>query len=189
MFHTLEFRVKWWIRHIQQQHLLFLFFCVRVYWELILMHENEIGELLIWLCFKHIRNALNESWKWNIWYITMSSMYVRLREKTQTAKIDFNNLVSKSWVKAQENGRFHGSDDIRYIFLSCLVSWTCGYWLLIQIDTFLELLESNNIKVSKHVSLTQNDRIQFLLQFDMLNRSSYCMNAMFQCRTFLKCDR
>ena len=46
----------------------------------------------------------------------MSSMNVRLREKTQTARIDFNNLASKSWVEAQENGRFHGSDDIRYDF-------------------------------------------------------------------------
>ena len=58
-------------------------------------------------------------------------------------------------------------------------------WLLIQIDTFLEILESDKIKVSKHVSLTLNDRIQFLLQFDMLNRSSYCTNAMFHVEHFL----
>jgi hypothetical protein len=52
----------------------------------------------------------------------MSRMYVHLHEKTQTARIDFNNLASKSWEKAQENGRFHGSDDIRCDFLSYLVS-------------------------------------------------------------------
>ena len=113
----------------------------------------------------------------------MSSMQVRLREKTQTARIDFNNLASKSWVKAQENGRFHGSDDIRYDFF--VMFSELNLWLLIQIDTFLELLESDNIKVSKHVSLTPNDRIQFLLQFDMLNRSSYCTNAMFHVEHFL----
>ena len=110
-------------------------------------------------------------------------MHVRLREKTQTARIDFNNLASKSWVKAQENGRFHGSDDIRYDFF--VMFSELNLWLLIQIDTFLELLESDNIKVSKHVSLTPNDRIQFLLQFDMLNRSSYCTNAMFHVEHFL----
>ena len=106
-----------------------------------------------------------------------------LREKTQTARIDFNNLASKSWVKAQENGRFHGSDDIRYDFF--VMFSELNLWLLIQIDTFLELLESDNIKVSKHVSLTPNDRIQFLLQFDMLNRSSYCTNAMLYVEHFL----
>ena len=46
----------------------------------------------------------------------MSRMYVRLHGKTQRARIDFNNLASKSWEKAQENDRFHGSDDTRSDF-------------------------------------------------------------------------
>ena len=113
----------------------------------------------------------------------MSRMYVHLHEKTQTARIDFNNLATKSWKKAQENGRFHGSDDIRSDFF--VIFSELNLWLLIQLDTFLELLESDSMKISKYVSLTPNDRIQFLLQYDTLNRASYCTNAMFQVEHFL----
>jgi hypothetical protein len=113
----------------------------------------------------------------------MSRMYVHLHEKTQTARIDFNNLASKSWKKAQENGRFHGSDDIRCDFFVTFSE--LNLWSLIHLDGFLELLESDSIKISKYVSLTPNDRIQFLLQYDTLNRASYCTNAMFQVEHFL----
>ena len=110
-------------------------------------------------------------------------MYIHLHEKTQMARIDFNNLASKSWEKAQENDRFHGSDDIRCDFF--VIFSELNLWLLIQLDTLLELLKSDNIKISKNVSLTPNDRIQFLLQYDTLNRASYCTNAMFQVEHFL----
>ena len=113
----------------------------------------------------------------------MSHMYVHLREKTQTARIDFNNLALKSWEKAHENSRFHGSDDIRCDFF--VVFSELNSWLLIQLDTFLELLESNNTKIPKYAKLAPTDGIQFLLQFDMLNRSSYCTNAMFHVEHFL----
>jgi hypothetical protein len=113
----------------------------------------------------------------------MSRMYVHLHEKTQTARIDFNNLALKSWEKAQLNGRFHGSNDIRCDFF--VIFSELNLWLLIQLDTFLGLLESDSIKISKNVSLTPNDRIQFLLQHDTLNRASYCTNAMFQVEHFL----
>ena len=106
-----------------------------------------------------------------------------LHKKTQTARIDFNNLASKSWEKAQENDRFHGSDDMRSDFFVTFSE--LNLWLLVQLDTFLELLKSDNIKISKNVSLTPNDRIQFLLQYDTLNRASYCTNAMFQVEHFL----
>jgi hypothetical protein len=113
----------------------------------------------------------------------MSRMYVHLHEKTQTARIDFNNLASKSWEKAQENSRFHGSDDIRCDFF--VIFSELNLWLLIQLDTFLELLDSNSTKIPKYASLTPNDRIQFLLQYDTLNRASYCTNAMFHVEHFL----
>ena len=113
----------------------------------------------------------------------MSRMYVHLREKTQTAKIDFNNLALKTWEKAHENARFHGSDDIRCDFF--IVFSELNSWLLIQLDTFLELLESNNTKIPKYAKLTPNDGIQFLLHFDMLNRANYCTNAMFHVEHFL----
>jgi hypothetical protein len=113
----------------------------------------------------------------------MSRMYVHLHDTTQTARIDFNNLASKSWEKAQENGRFHGSDDIRCDFF--VIFSQLNLWLLIQLDTFLELLESNSTKISKYASFTPNDRIQFLLQCDTLNRASYCTNAMFYVEHFL----
>ena len=110
-------------------------------------------------------------------------MYVHLHEKTQMARIDFNNLALKSWEKAHENSRFHGSDDIRCDFF--VVFSELNSWLLIQLDTFLELLESNNTKIPKYAKLAPTDGIQFLLQFDMLNRSSYCTNAMFHVEHFL----
>ena len=113
----------------------------------------------------------------------MSHMYVHLRENTQTARIDFNNLALKSWEKAHENSRFHGSDDIRCDFF--VVFSELNSWLLIQLDTFLELLESNKTKIPKYAKLAPTDGIQFLLQFDMLNRSSYCTNAMFHVEHFL----
>ena len=89
----------------------------------------------------------------------MSRMCVRLHEKIQTARIDFDNLASKSWEKAQENGRFHGPDDSRCDFF--VIFSELNLWLLIQLDTFLEILESDSIKISKYVSLTPNDRNQF----------------------------
>ena len=113
----------------------------------------------------------------------MPRMYAHLREKTQTARIDFNNLALKSWEKAHENSRFHGSDDIRCDFF--VIFSELNSWLLIQLDTFLDLLESNNTKIPKYAKLVPTDGIQFLLQFDMLNRSSYCTNAMFHVEHFL----
>ena len=110
-------------------------------------------------------------------------MHVHLRERTQTARIDFNNLAMKLWEKAHENGRFHGPDDMRCDFF--VVSSELNSWLLIQLDTFLELLESNNTKIPKYAKLAPNDRIQFLLQYDTLNRVSYCTNAMFHVEHFL----
>ena len=110
-------------------------------------------------------------------------MYVHLREKTQTARIDFNNLALKSWEKAHENSRFHGSDDIRCDFF--VIFSELNSWLLIQLDTFLDLLESNNTKIPKYAKLAPNDGIQFLLQYDILNRASYCTNAMFHVEHFL----
>src|SRR5919198_6676480 len=114
----------------------------------------------------------------------MSRMYVHLREKTQTARIDFNNLALKSWEKAHENSRFHGSEDIRCDFF--VVFSELNSWLLIQLDTFLELLKSNNTKIPKYAKLAPNDGIQFLLRYDTLNRASYCTNPMFHVERLLK---
>jgi hypothetical protein len=53
------------------------------------------------------------------------------------------------------------------------------------LDNFLELLEPQTMKISQYMILTAEDRLQFLLQCDTVNRASYCTKAMFDIEYFL----
>lgn len=46
-------------------------------------------------------------------------------------------------------------------------------WLLIQLDDFLETLDRTSNKIKKYMTLSDDDRTQFLLQCDTITRSSY----------------
>lgn len=77
----------------------------------------------------------------------------------------------------------YGQDDARCDFF--IVFSLLNLWVLIQLDDFLELLNSESIRIAKYMNLTPESRKQFLLQYDTINRSSYCTKAMFDVEKFL----
>src|SRR5436190_10987141 len=113
--------------------------------------------------------------------IHMSEM--SLIQITYNAKRDFFNLLNRSWTYAQKYLQKYTKDDIRCDFF--IIFSELNLWLIIQLDNFLELLEPSSMKISQYMILTPKDRLQFLLQYDTVNRASYCTKSMFEVEYFL----
>jgi hypothetical protein len=106
-----------------------------------------------------------------------------LNQIIHTARMEFIDLLNKSWRSAQNYLQRYGRDDIRCDFF--IVFSELNLWLILLLDNFLEHLESGNTKISQYMILTPEDWIQFLLQCDTVNRASYCTKAMFDVEYFL----
>jgi hypothetical protein len=108
---------------------------------------------------------------------------ISLNQFTADAKANFFNLSQKTLDLNEKYKNAYGADDARTDFF-------IGYsllnlWLLIQFDSYLEVLDRHGNKVSRYVGLTEPDRTQFLLQYDTINRAGYCTKAMFDIEYFL----
>lgn len=59
-------------------------------------------------------------------------------------------------------------------------------WLLIQFDVFTEMLNGNDTKINRYMTLNPQSRIQYLVQHDTINRISYVTKTMFDVEDFIK---
>ena len=109
---------------------------------------------------------------------------VSLNQLTITTKSNFFNLFEKSLTEAGKFCKRYSKDDARCDFFK--VYSELNLWLLVQLDDFLEALSPISTKISKYLRLTDNDRVQFLLQYDTINRASYVTHAMFEVEYFLR---
>jgi hypothetical protein len=113
-----------------------------------------------------------------------SSGQVRLDQLIRGAQQDFIKLCLKTDSLVDKYKRGYGDEDGRpEFFMQC---YLLNVWLLTQFDNFLEILDRRNNRVTRYIDLTGQDRKQFVLQYDRINRASYCTAAMFNVEIFLK---
>jgi hypothetical protein len=111
-------------------------------------------------------------------------MSVSLNQIINIARIEFFNLLKKSWERKVKKYCYqYDHDDARCDFFK--VFSELNLWLLIQLDDFSELLTLSSTKISRYMTFVPEDRIQYLLQHDTINRSSYCTKAMFDTEVLL----
>lgn len=109
--------------------------------------------------------------------------YISFIQLLWNAKADFFVMLSRTWNYAQKYKQEYSKDDMRsdfYIIFSQL-----NLWLLLQFDYLLEMLEPTDKKISKYMNLATESRRVFLLQYDTINRATYCSTAMFDIEHFL----
>jgi hypothetical protein len=97
--------------------------------------------------------------------------------------MDISNLLKRSWTQAGIYHHEYGQDDARCDFF--IVFSLLNLWALIQLDGFLELLNPESTRIAEYMKLTPCSRIQFLLQYDTINRACYCTKVMFDVENFL----
>lgn len=109
---------------------------------------------------------------------------VSLNQITRQAKSNFVLLLKKVWQLHQEYDKKYTIVDARTNFFSAFAELTL--WLLIQLDSFLEILDINNDKISRYMTMNSANRAQFLAQYDTINRATFCTKAMFDVEHFLR---
>jgi len=112
------------------------------------------------------------------------SSKVSFNELTKNANRDFRKILEKSWILGQRFSKEYGKDDVRCDFF--IVFSELNLSILLELVHLSELLKSTNTEIEQYMKLTPNDRVQFLLQFDTLNRANYLTHGMFEVENFLK---
>src|SRR5688500_10549863 len=113
----------------------------------------------------------------------MNRLLNELERITNNSQRDFRKLLEKVWDHAVIYSQKYSEDDIRCDFFK--VYSILNAWLQLQLEAYREMLKVNDTKLQKVMSLQPNDRIQFLMQYDTINRASYCTKAMFEVEHFL----
>jgi hypothetical protein len=106
-----------------------------------------------------------------------------MNQITRKTRTDFYELLKKTWSYSQKYD-MHYPNDVRANFF--IVFSELNLWVLIQCDSYLDILDRNTTRISRYMTLDPNSRIQFLAQYDTINRASYCTHAMFLIEDFLK---
>ena len=109
---------------------------------------------------------------------------VSLNQTIVDVQRDFKKLLQKIYTLIQKYNNAYGDEDGRVEFF--VQYFLLNLWLLIQFDSFLEVFARRSNRVSRHVQLAPQDAIQFMSQYDTINRASYCTKAMFNIEIFLK---
>src|SRR6266481_218470 len=100
------------------------------------------------------------------------------------ARIDFFNLLKKTWTVALTYATKFGENDARFMFFQHYVA--LNVWLLISLDTYLEMLDVNDKKISRYMEIDSKTRILYLFTHDKLNRIAYVTSTMFYVEDFMK---
>jgi hypothetical protein len=108
---------------------------------------------------------------------------VSLNQTIVDAQTNFNNLLQKTSALIEKYNNAYGAEDARDEFF--VGYYILNLWLLIQFDSFLEVFAPRSNRVSRHVQFTPQNTIQFMAQYDTINRASYCTKAMFDIENFL----
>jgi len=109
---------------------------------------------------------------------------VSLGDIALDANKNFRNLFTKSWQQVTKYSKLYSDNDARCDFF--IIFTELNMWLLIQLDNFYEIQKLTNNHISKYMNLNSNDRTQFVLEYDTINKSSYLLLAMFEVEVFLK---
>ena len=109
---------------------------------------------------------------------------VYLNKSTIQARDDFLELLKKQWFQAKKLLKTYSKDDIRPDFFTLLSE--SNLWLLIGLDTFLEMLNPNDVKISNYMKLNPKSRLQYLDQHDTINKIGYISQTMFVVEEFIK---
>jgi hypothetical protein len=109
---------------------------------------------------------------------------VSLYQITREAKGNFVLVLNKVWRLHQEYDKKYTITDARTDFFSAFAE--LNLWLLIQLDSFLEILDKNNDRISRYMTMNSANRTQFLAQYDTINRATFCSKAMFDVEHFLR---
>jgi hypothetical protein len=100
------------------------------------------------------------------------------------AKPNFINLLNKTSALGERYNNGYGPEDARAEYFTQFS--LLNLWLLLQFDSFLEeVFAPHSNKVTRYAQLTPQDAIQFMSQYDTINRASYCTKAMFDVEHFL----
>lgn len=104
------------------------------------------------------------------------------------AKSDFLNLRKKSWSEFKLIEDLYTLNDAR---CEIFVNYTAlNTWLLIHLDTFLDITNLKNNKLEKYLKLddsvkfNERQKLIYLRQHDMVNRTTYITKAMFDVEDF-----
>jgi hypothetical protein len=108
---------------------------------------------------------------------------VSLNQITADAQLEFRNLLQKIHTLMGNYDNAYGAEDSRSEFF--VIYFQLNLWLVIQFDSFLEVLDRGGNRVSRYIELTEQDRTQFMAQYDTINRACYCTKAMFEVEHFL----
>lgn len=115
--------------------------------------------------------------------ISLAVEYISFNQLLWNAKADFFVMLTRCLNYSQRYEKEYGKDDMRsdfYIIFSQL-----NMWLLLQLDYLLQMLDPSNENTSKYTNLTSESRKVFLVQYDTINRASYCSKAIFDVEHFL----
>lgn len=109
----------------------------------------------------------------------------QLNTLCSNARDNFFNVFTKSLDIMMSSGQKFGENDGRFMFFS--VYTALQLWLLITLDTFIEMLNVNDKKISKYLTVQDpNFKGRYLLQHDQFNRIAYATKAMFEVEIYVK---
>jgi hypothetical protein len=84
---------------------------------------------------------------------------VSLNQIINNARIDFIRLLQKSLSLNEKYKNYYRPEDARPNFF--ITYFNLNLWLLIQFDSFLDILDRGSNRISRYVQLTEQDRTQF----------------------------
>jgi len=108
----------------------------------------------------------------------------KLNNLTENAQKQFRLIHEKLWNEGQWSLRQYSQNDARGNFF--INSSQTLMWILIHLDTFSEMLDSNDKKISKYMELNPKSRLIYLVQHDTINRISFITKLMFDVEMFIK---
>jgi hypothetical protein len=116
----------------------------------------------------------------------MTTNQVSLNQIIVDAQTNFKNLLEKTLTLMEKYNTTYGIDDGRTVFFANFLQ--LNLWLLIQFDNFRNVVFTpTSTSVSEYISLrTEENAKQFKLQYDRINRASYCTVAIFDVENFLR---
>jgi hypothetical protein len=116
----------------------------------------------------------------------MTTNQVSLNQIIVDAQTNFKNLLEKTLTLMEKYSTTYGIDDGRTVFFANFLQ--LNLWLLIQFDNFRNVVFTpTSTSVSEYISLrTEENAKQFKLQYDRINRASYCTVAIFDVENFLR---
>ena len=107
-----------------------------------------------------------------------------LKERTLLAKPEFYKFLLKTADCSLKFKDKYSLDDCRYTFFAHF--FELNGWLMIQLDQFLDLLDSQEQIKFNDKALDDKHRSTFLDQFDTINRANYSTTGIFYTEQLLK---